>query len=361
MKRLPLAAPLVAPLVAATAFALLPGSLVRAQGVDMSHGGPVEITSSQGMEWRQQEQEVIARGDARAVRGDVTVTADELIAFYRKKAAAGTPAAAQPAPGNPPQSAPQNAPVSAVDTGDNEIYRLEAKGHVNIYTPTDHAVADHAIYDIDQAVLVLTGHDLKITTPQDVLTARDVIEYWSQKHMGVGRGEATVTTNDGRRIYADTLVSYTRPPDQKGADQKGADQKAGPAAQPVAATPGKPGGDSLAGSNKLEKVDAFGNVEVRTQTEVIHGDRGTYAADTDMARIVGHVHITRGLNQLNGDEALVNMRTGVSTLSRAPTGQRVEGLVVPNDASGPNTQAGAQAGTVQSGGAPGASKPAKKP
>ncbi|MDQ2802613.1 MAG: LptA/OstA family protein, partial [Pseudomonadota bacterium] len=143
----------------------------RGQGIDMSHGGPVEITARDGMEWRQAQQMVVARGDARAVRGDVTVTADELIAYYRKKAggAAATPAAATPA--------------SPVDTGSNEIYRLEAVGHVNIYTPTDHAVADRAVYDIDQAVLVLTGHDLKITTPQDVMTARDSMEYWSQKHM----------------------------------------------------------------------------------------------------------------------------------------------------------------------------------
>ena len=39
----------------------------------------------------------------------------------------------------------------------NEIYRLEADGHVHIFTPTDQAEGDHAIYDIDQAVLVMTG------------------------------------------------------------------------------------------------------------------------------------------------------------------------------------------------------------
>jgi lipopolysaccharide export system protein LptA len=101
----------------------------------------------------------------------------------------------------------------------------------------------------------------------------------------------------------------------------------------------------------MEKVDAFGNVEIRTQTEVIRGDRGTYVPDTGLARILGHVHVTRGLNQLNGEEALVNMHTGVSTLSRTPGG-RVEGLVMPNDASaGHGDQPGGQA----------APKPAKRP
>ncbi len=291
----------------AAALLLFAAQRARAQGIDLSQGGAIEITASQGMEWRQQQQEIIARGAARAVRGTVTVTADQLIAYYRKKT--GT-AAAPAAPA---------APDSMGGTGDNEIYRLEALGHVNIYTPTDHATADRAIYDMDQSVLVLTGHNLKITTPQDVLTAKNSMEYWSQRHMAVARGQATVTTNDGRRIYADTLVAYTK-----------LSGKA-PGVQNAAAAPAKPGTDPLGASGKLERVEGFGHVELRTQQEVIRADRGVYVPDTGMARLVGDVHITRGLNQLNGDQAVVDMRTGVSTLSRIP-GQRVQGLVVPSDA-----------------------------
>ncbi len=44
---------------------------------------------------------------------------------------------------------------------------------MHIFTPTDQAQGDHAVYDLDQAVLVMTGRDLKLTTPNDVLTARD--------------------------------------------------------------------------------------------------------------------------------------------------------------------------------------------
>ena len=94
-------------------------------------------------------------------------------------------------------------------------------------------------------------------------------------------------------------------------------------------------------------MEGFGHVEVRTATETIRGDRGVYVADTGIARLAGDVHITRGQSQLNGDEAIVNMRTGISTLSRNP-GKRVEGLVVPNDAT-----ANAPA--------PGAAPDAKKP
>ena len=285
---------------------LMVPAAAMAQALDMSKGGPVEVTASEGLELRQNEQMVIARGNARAVRGDVTVTADRLVARYRRKAGAAA-AAAPAAPG----------PVAA-DTGNNEIYRLEAEGNVRIFTASDIAVADKAVYDIDQAVLLLTGSALKLTTPQQVLTARDSMEYWSAKHMAVGRGLATVTTADGRRVSGDTLVGYTTPPDQPAAPR------------PVAAAPARPGADPLMTSGKLQRVEGFGNVEVRTATEIIRAARGVYVPDTGIARLAGTVRLTRGQNQLNGDEAVVNMRTGISTLSNKP-GARVQGLVVPND------------------------------
>jgi lipopolysaccharide export system protein LptA len=83
----------------------------------------------------------------------------------------------------------------------------------------------------------------------------------------------------------------------------------------------------------LERVEAFGNVEIRTPTEVVRGDRGVYSAVTGMARLLGGVRITRGENQLNGQESIVNMRTGVARLVNTP-GQRVQGLIVPNSQGG---------------------------
>ena len=181
----------------------------RAQGIDLSQGGPVDVTASDGIEWRQAEQVVIARGNARAVRGGVTVHSDRLLARYRPRAGqpaqpaaaapAAPPAAASPAAGSPDQSL----------SGGSEIWRLEAEGHVRITSATDTARGDRAVYDIDKAVLVLTGGDLSLTTAQQVITARDSLEYWSQRRMAVARGNAVVVDRaEGRRITADTLVSY---------------------------------------------------------------------------------------------------------------------------------------------------------
>src|SRR5579885_2919000 len=108
--------------------ALLPCGAV-AQPIDMSSGGPVTVTARDQFEWRQDVQEVIATGDCRASRGNVTVLADRMIAHYRKKGTGPQGKAAQPV-------GAADAAAEAEDGG-NEIYRLEAEGHVRIVTPTD--------------------------------------------------------------------------------------------------------------------------------------------------------------------------------------------------------------------------------
>ena len=293
---------------------------VAAQPIDLSRGGPVDVTAAGGFEWHDQEQKVIAFGDARAVRADVTILADRLVALYRKR--------------------PGTQPGASAEQGGNEIYRLEAEGHVRIVTPTDEAVGDRAVYDIDQAVLVMTGGALRLTTPQQVITARDSLEYWSDRRMAVARGAAVVVTTDGRRISADTLVGYTTPD---------------ASAQPAATRPATAQADPAA-SGKLQRVEGFGNVEVRTATDIVRGERGVYVVDAGVARVVGRVRVTHGQNQLNGPAADVNMKTGIARMIAEPGG-RVQGMIVPNDAQGaaaPSPEKPTQA-------KPPANAPVKKP
>ena len=318
--------------VAAAGLCLATAGMTRlaaAQAIDLSHGGPITVTSQGGIEWRQKSQEVIADQDAKAVRGDVTVTADQLIAHYRKKQGA----AAAPAKTGAAGSADQSGGLE----GNNEIYLLEALGHVHIFTPTDQAFGDHGAYDMDQGVLVLTGHALKLTTPTYVVTAKDSLEYWSTQHMAVARGDAVLVTNTGRRIAADVLVAYT---DAGAAPAQGA---AGgttlAASKTVSSTPAGSSSDDVSG--KLKRVDAIGHVVIMTATEIVQGDRAVYDPVLGIARIAGGVRITRGQNVLVGDEALVNMKTGVSRLLSTGDTQ-VKGLIIPNQA-GPAATGGTAA------------------
>ena len=132
-------------------------------------------------------------------------------------------------------------------------------------------------------------------------------------------------------MAADTLVAYTSDQDNKQAQQA----PQGGATQVAAKTPA-PGGapdDPLAASGKLQKVEAFGHVSVRTPTDTVTGDRAVYVPDTSIARILGNVRITRGENQSDGDFAEVNLNNGISRLLTRSDGNnstaQVRGLFVP--------------------------------
>jgi lipopolysaccharide export system protein LptA len=294
---------------------VLAAGAAAAQGIDLSRGGAVDVTATDGIEWRQGEQVVIARGNARAIQDGVTVDADRLLARYREPARAEGQARQ---PGATPAAArPGDSPLS----GGSEIWRLEAEGRVRITTATDTARGDRAVYDVDQAVLVLTGRDLGLISGENDITARDSLEYWSQKRMAVARGGAVLVDKaEGRRVTADTLVGYFL--EGSGPGEGGAAQAAAPRVQ-------TPQGRDVPGAGKLDRVEAFGHVEIRTALDVVRGDRAVYSALSGMARVLGNVRITRGENQLNGQEAIVNLATGVARLVSTP-GARVQGLILPN-------------------------------
>ena len=176
--------------------------------------------------------------------------------------------------------------------------------------------------------LVLTGHDLRLITPNDTVTARDQLQYWSKARKAVAIGNALIVTKDHRSIAADRLTGFFVPGAAQTVTQTSTN-----------AAPGQ--------SSKLRKVIAQGHVVVRTATDIATGDHGVYHPATGIAILTGNVHITRGPNELTGQKARVNTKTGLATLLSAP-GHRVEGLVLPNSA--PPSQQGAakppQSGTT---------------
>lgn len=277
-----------------------------AQAISLGNGGtgnqPIEIIARDGIEWNREKQQYIARGDARASQNGTTVEADVLTAYYRQGTSSRT-----------------------------EIFRYQAEGNVRIYTPTHRAVGDRAVFDIDTGVLVLTGNGLKLTTPSEVVTARDALEYWDRRQIAVARGNALVLTQDGRRMKGDLLTAHFVDNNAKPAPQQAAKPGAQPPPPPRAQQPRQAAapvpGAQTGGSQRLERIEAFGDVHVSTETEIAVGDRGVYHADTGIAVLAGNVKITRGQNMLNGDYAEVNTNTGISRL--LSDSRQVRGLFVP--------------------------------
>lgn len=254
-------------------------------GLGLPGGGPVEITAVDGIEWRRNEDMVIARGQAQARRERFTLNADRLIGRFRPRSGAARPAAGP-------------------TEGGSEIYRLEALGDVRITNGTDQAFADRAVYDLDQAVVVLTGRSLRLVSSDAQVTARDALEYWPVRRLAVARGNALVRfEREQRSLAADVLSAFLR-------------------------NDGQPA-PTETGRGNIERLEAFGNVRIETAAEVVQGDVGAYTATDEIARLGGNVRITRGPNQLVGREAEVNMRTGVSRLLAGRDG-RVQGLIFPD-------------------------------
>ncbi len=247
--------------------------IVHAQSLGFSRGGdgPIQIEADDGIEWQRANQLYVARGNARAQQGTVTVEADELIAFYRPNAA-----------------------------GENEIFRIDANGNVHILSDDEVARSDKAVYDIDNGVLVMTGDQIQLDTAQDTIVARDSMEYYETRQLAVARGDALAIRGD-RRVRADMLTAHFG----EGGQQA-----------------------------EMERIEALGNVLVSTPTDIVRAEKGEYDPARGIATVTGNVKITRGDTQLNGERAEVNLETGESRLLSSPSGERVRGLFLPRAKTG---------------------------
>jgi lipopolysaccharide export system protein LptA len=266
------------------------GGTGHAQGLGLGTKGskPIEVYANQGIEWNQTEKRYIARGNAKAIQGDTTVYADTLTAHY----------------------------VETQEKG-SEITRIDAVGNVKIVSPQQTVYGDRGVYDARKGVLVLTGKALKLVTKDDVVTARDSLEYYDEKSLAVARGNAVLRQRNPpkgkeRTVRADVLTTQSTPKDKGGAK----------------------GGSKSAGSDDgPRRMDAYGNVVITRPGEIALGDRGVYRPNEDIAELWGKVRITRGKNQMNGERAIVNFKTGVSRLIAGQGGKGqppVRVLIVPN-------------------------------
>lgn len=286
-------------------LAVLPLAAGRAQSAAPNDAQPLQIQADLGIEWQQNAHLYIARGNAVAIRGPSELHADTLIAHYREVKG-----------GN----------ATSITGGNTEIYRVEAEGHVLLKRNDQNVVGDHAVYDVDRAILVVTGKGLKMTTPTDTVTARDTLEWYDQKQIAVARGNAVAIRN-GRTIKGDILTAYmvkTAP-----AQAKTAPSRAKPPVTPAAA----PG--AAAENSKISRVDAQGHVVVDNGVDVGRGDFGVYNADTGIATLIGNVVIERGKDVIRGQRGVMDLNRNISRMlpGGAPSAahQRVQGLFVRDD------------------------------
>lgn len=154
----------------------------------------------------------------------------------------------------------------------------------------------------------------------------DTLEVQQDKQLAIFRGKVDVIQGDSR-LRSDELFVYYK----DRAAQQGAGQPQRPPAQRPAAAPGAAGADS----SSISKIEAKGNVFVSTPKERAQGDFGVYDVDKKTITLTGNVLLTSDDSTLRCARAVMYQETGRSTCDPA-AGQRVRGVIIPNN-SGANT------------------------
>jgi lipopolysaccharide export system protein LptA len=269
--RAPHAAAIATALVAA---AMQPDMPAAAEAERASRGGQapgtIVIDATQGIEWLRKERLVIARGDARAVRGDQEVRADVLTAQYRDR-----------------------------PHGSSEVWRIDADGHVRYTSHWESAFGENATYDIYKNFLTISGGErVGVTTPTSRITAEKQIDYDMKARTLIARGQAVAVEGD-RTLSGDVITVHLR--------------------------------EQTDGQSSLQRLEAERDVRLVTTEEDIRADRGNYDLDSGVATLDGSVRIVKGNNELYGCHGETNLKTGVSKLiaCREEADGRVRGIILP--------------------------------
>lgn len=235
---------------------------------------PLEITADDTLEWHRDDLKFIAKGNVIAAQGDVTIKAMTLTADYRE-----------------------------TENSSFDIYQLTADKNVVISSNAANAYGNLAVYDVDEGKAVMTGDSLRMTSPEQTVTARDSFEYFvtdgklvANGNVHIVRGENTIDTDHAFAVFT----------------------------------------ENAAGQRQLQRLEAIGHVVITTPTEVLRGEQGYYDAATNIAQISGNVKITRGPNVLEGEQAEVDLTTNISRMfgnGIQNNGQgRVRGVFYPDSA-----------------------------
>ncbi len=251
-------------------------------GLSTDSQEPIEITADGALEWHRNDLRFVAKTVAKAQQGASSVAADLLTADYRDGASSSM-----------------------------EVYHLTAEGHVVLVSGENTAYGQHADYDLDKGVAVLSGEGLRMVSPDQTITAQERFEYFV----------------DEGRVNALGRAKVVRPKVQGGADTLEADK--------ISAL----FKENSQGQRALHMLEAFGNVVIVTPSEEITGAYGVYYAATNKAELKGGVKILRGPNVLEGERAVVDLTSNVSRIFGTGSGGdvrsdggRVRGVFYPNSA-----------------------------
>ena len=263
-------------------------SLVTAMGITMmaqdtrpvyadSHMQKMTVEADMELEWRRDDQQYIARGNAVITTKDMIFHADTITAEYEKDADTGN-----------------NRIMLMTGDGQAKVVHLDEQGQENM-----RGIADRITYDRTSDIVTLTRQSptsiIRVTRGSDISEADESIIYDRSKGIITSTGNSVTTLADGRHMRGDQAV-----------------------------TTFKDDGETI------NTIVVNGNVIITQPmpeggTQQATGQKAVYDAGLDIVTVTGDVVLTQQDNIIKGGTAIMRVGDGQSVVTSDENTGRVRG------------------------------------
>ena len=219
---------------------------------------PIEIYAEGGIEWNKNKRVYIAKENAEATRGKLTVKADLLEVFYD-------------------ESSNKN----------NDIKTLNARG--NVLINDDETIikgGKKASYNIRKEHFIIFGKKVILVSKNDSISSNRKLEFWKSKNIAIATGEAEAVRDSKYVINADKLVTHLKSMED--------------------------------GNYEIKKIIAYNKVIIKTNNEIAYSDKALYNKTSEICKLFGNVRLKKGDSFLTGEYAEMNLKNGISKLLPYP-------------------------------------------
>ena len=230
--------------------------------IGQANAEDIKLNADQRVEYHQNEQKLVAVGNAVASKGSMSIKADKLVGYY-----------------SPKQK--------------NKISRVEADGKVVMTSGQFQASGANMIYDIKDDSAVLKGSPARIKTPDSEISSAGPITFWISQQKAIAKNNVVAVDHQGNTVRADNMTAYFT--------------------------------QNSDGKLILDKIDISDNVKINAKDAEITSRTGTYYANEGKIKLFDDVVITQNGNILKGNSAETDLNTGISRILSGNKG-RVSGV-----------------------------------
>ena len=231
---------------------------------------PLVVEADDSLQWRRDDQQYIATGNAIARQGDTTLMANVITADYVDD--------------NTEQTEKVN------------ITRIVGTGNAQLEENSYQARAETITYDLNENKARLEGGNVSIISADGTVKAEETIIYDRDNRLMIATGAAEILLSNGQRLNGDRIEI-----------------------------------DVNETENDFTAIRASGNAHVFSPDpegdRLAHAENIDYKRNTGIATLTGKVEILDGSNKMTGDKAVIDTISGVSTMT-STTG-RVGGVFTP--------------------------------